>query len=177
MLCRQRTGPVCNGRKISRVFMLLRSFLWPKKSLASRQAYFIYRSIVVSRDVAHISHDGSLFIPQPIACIFLLVALMALLAVGMPPSSCIYILLPLYTASVAYNASGISLKKSPLSVRISLWFYRLRGESFSRHSLSAVKLCSTLVSIGMFRCYCFIYVSIVLIVRIGFFYTSVLYLF
>uniref|UniRef100_F1KUM5 GPI ethanolamine phosphate transferase 1 n=1 Tax=Ascaris suum TaxID=6253 RepID=F1KUM5_ASCSU len=105
--------------------------------------------IFSTRDVAHMSHDGSLFIPQPIACMFLLVALMALLAVGMPPSSCIYILLPLYTASVAYNASGISLKKSPLSVRISLWFYRLRGESFSRHSLSAVKLCSTLVSIAL----------------------------
>uniref|UniRef100_A0A915CFC6 GPI ethanolamine phosphate transferase 1 n=1 Tax=Parascaris univalens TaxID=6257 RepID=A0A915CFC6_PARUN len=105
--------------------------------------------IFTTRDVAHMSHDGSLFIPQPVACVFLLIALVALLTVGMPPSSCIYILLPLYTASVVYNASGISLKKSPLSVRISIWFYRLRNESFSQHSLSALKLCSTSISIGL----------------------------
>lgn len=100
------------------------------------------------RNVGYVVDKGSLFTPRPLACAVLATMLLALVAIGMPPLSCVYILLPCYTASIACNVTGISLEKCTAGVKPAVWLYQLHIQPL-RLALDVLKRTRDVITIGI----------------------------
>ncbi|VDM45319.1 unnamed protein product [Toxocara canis] len=101
-----------------------------------------------TRNVGYVVDKGSLFTPRPLACAVLATMLLALVAIGMPPLSCVYILLPCYTASIACNVTGISLEKCTAGVKPAVWLYQLHIQPL-RLALDVLKRTRDVITIGI----------------------------
>lgn len=98
--------------------------------------------LYASRPVGSVMLDSSIFIPSRLVCYILGSTYAVLLMHYFPFPSCVYILLPIYISSVAYNIHG-SPKHNSLKVRIAFWMELATCTPKVEIALATVKLLIT----------------------------------